>query len=259
MRGSRVPWWGDLTVVAGLALAGLALALIPVPGPVRTAALLPLLLIVPGYALAAVIFRPGEISGELRMVLSVALSIGVTVLGGLLVQLVVRLDRPVWAALLAGVTLLAVAIALRRRDAMPADSEETRLALPRIGIAAVIGVLAATAIAGWAIAIATEGVHRQLNRSHFSSLSLVPGDSSAIASPVRIGVSNHEGKAIAYRVTVKRGAQTIERWRFRLAANQDWQAQLTASAISGTGPLIGRLDGGRRPYHRVVLHLGSTG
>ena len=76
MRGSRVPWWGDLTVVAGLALAGLALALIPVPGPVRTAALLPLLLILPGFAVAAVLFRPGEISGELRMVLSVALSVG---------------------------------------------------------------------------------------------------------------------------------------------------------------------------------------
>ena len=141
MRGSRVPWWGDLTAVAGLALAGLALALIPVPGPVRTAAVLPLLLILPGYALAAALFRPGEISRELRMVLSVALSVGVTALGGLLVQLVVRLDRPVWAALLTGVTLLAIAIALDRRDGMSPDSEETRLRLPRIGVATVVARL----------------------------------------------------------------------------------------------------------------------
>jgi uncharacterized membrane protein len=259
VRAFRVPWWGDLTAVAGLALAGLALALVPVSGPVRTAALLPLLLILPGYALAAALFRPGEIGRELRVVLSIALSIAVSALGGLVVQRVVGLGRPVWAALLATVTVLATAIALVRRDAMPANSQEARLRLPRVGAASIVAMLAAMAITGGAIAIATGGVHRQLTRSHFSSLSLAPSGGSGTVPPFRVGVSNHEGRAIAYRLTVKRGAQTIRRWRFHLAANRDWEAELTATAISGTGPLAARLDRDQQPIHRVALRIGGSG
>ncbi len=259
MRRSPVPWWGDLTAVVALAVAGLVLALIPVSGPIRTVALLPLVLILPGYALAAALFRPGEISRELRLVLSVAFSLGVTALGGLVVQLVLKLDRPVWATLLACLTVLAAVVALDRRDAMPADSGRTELRLPRVGLASVVAMLVATGIAGGAIAVATRGVHRQQNESRFSSLSLVPQGPSGTAPPVSVGVSNHEGRTVAYRLIVKRGTRTIRRWRFRLGVNQDWQAELTASAISGAGPVIARLDRGGRPYHRVALRIGEGG
>jgi uncharacterized membrane protein len=254
-----VPWWGDLTAVAGLALGGLVLALVPVPEPVRTAALLPLLLILPGYAVAAALFRPGEISRELRAVLSVALSVSATVLGGLVVQLFLPLDRPVWAATLTGITLLAAAVALDRRDAMPADSEETRVRLPRIGIAAAAAMVASMAIAGWAIALATEGVHRQLDAAHFSSLSLVPGGSSPAVQPAKVGVFNHEGKVVAYGLSVRQGNRTIGRWRLLLEPNQTWQGQVAPTAISGTAPLIARLDRGGEPYHRVSLPIADGG
>jgi uncharacterized membrane protein len=255
VRAFRVPWWGDLAAVAGLALAGLALALVPVPGPLRTAALLPLLLILPGYALAAALFRPGEIGRELRVVLSVAFSFGASALGGLVAQLVLRLDRPVWATLLALVTVLAAVVALLRRDAMPADSEPPRLSLPRVRLASLLAMLAAIAIAGGAIASATGGVHRQLDGSRFSSLSLVPSGPSGTAPPVRIGVSNHEGRPVAYRVSVRQAGRTVKRWRFRLDANHGWQARLTASAISGTGPVTARLDRDGRLCHRVALRI----
>ncbi len=117
MRRFAVPWWGDLGAVVALALLAFVLALVPLTGPVRTAALLPLVLILPGYALVAALFMPGEISRELRVVLSVPFSVGVSVLGGVVVQLVIGLDRPVWAALLASATVVAAFVALRRRDA----------------------------------------------------------------------------------------------------------------------------------------------
>jgi Protein of unknown function (DUF1616) len=251
------PWWGDLAAVVVLALGGLVVALIPATGAVRTAALLPLVLILPGYALGAALFLPGEISRELRAVLSVAFSVAVAALGGLVVQLIFSLDRPVWAMLLAFATVLAALVALDRRDAMPAESVPPRLVLPRIGLVSVVGILVAVGVAGGAIAIATRGEHRQQSESRFSSLSLVPNGSSAIAPPVTVGVFNHEGRAVSYLVVVRRGPGTIRRWRFRLKANQDWQAQLGGSAISGRGPLIARLDRGGQPYHRVALRIGG--
>jgi uncharacterized membrane protein len=253
----RVPWWGDLTAAAGLAVVGLVLAVAPVSGPVRTAALLPLILVLPGYALSAALFRPGEISPQLRLVLSVAFSIGVAVLGGLVVQLFVGLDRTVWAVLLAGVTVAAAAIALDRRDAMPADSEDTRVRMPRIGVVTPAAILVAMGIAGSAIAIARDGEDRQRSQAHFSSLWLVPGDSEAGGQPVEVGVSNHEGKAVSYRLVVREGTRTVRRWRVHLESDQSWQAQLAASAISGTAPLVGQLDRGGRPYHRVSVPIGD--
>lgn len=252
----RVPWWGDLTAVAGLAVAGLVLAVVPLPGPIRTAALLPLLLVLPGYALSAALFRPGEITRQLRAVLSVAFSLSAAALGGLVVQLFVGLDRTVWAALLAGVTVAAAAIALDRRDAMPADSEDVRIRVPRLGAVTLAAILIATAIAGGAIALARDGVAQQRSEAHFSSLWLVPGDSSA-GGPAEVGVLNHEGKAVSYRVVVREGDWTIKRWRVHLGSDQSWRAELAASAISGTAPLVARLDRGGRPYHRVSVPIGG--
>jgi uncharacterized membrane protein len=242
--------------VAGLAVAGLILAVVPLPGPVRTAALMPLILVLPGYALSATLFRPGEISRQLRAVLSVAFSLSAAALGGLVVQLFVGLDRTVWAALLAGVTVAAAAFALDRRDAMPADTEDARVRVPRLGLVTMAAILVATAIAGGAIALARDGVARQRSEAHFSSLWLVPGDPSA-GEPAEVGVSNHEDKTVSYRVVIREGARTIKRWRIHLGSNQSWQAHLAASASSGAAPLVGRLDRGGVPYRRVSVPIGG--
>jgi uncharacterized membrane protein len=259
VRRFAVPWWGDLAVVIALALVAFLVALTPITGPVRTAALLPLVLILPGYALGAALFMPAEISRELRIVLSVPFSVAVSVLGGVMVQLVIGLDRPVWAGLLASATVLAAVVALRRRDGMPADGGSSSLRLPRLTVAWLLAMLGAIAVAGWAIAIATDGVHRQQDRARFSSLWLVPEDPSApTGQPVRIGVSNQEGRAVAYRLTVRQGARTVAQWPLRLEPAEEWEATLPASTISGTGPLVGRLKRGGQPYRRVALQVGGN-
>jgi uncharacterized membrane protein len=243
-----------------LALVAFVLALVPITGPVRTVVLLPLVLILPGYALAAALFMPGEITRELRVVLSVPFSVGVSVLGGVVVQLVIGLDRPVWAALLASATVVAAIVALRRRDGLPADDEPPSFRLPSLSVAWLLAIVGAIAVAGWAIATATDGVHRQQDRARFSSLWLAPSDPSAPTErSVRIGVSNQEGRAVAYRLTVRRGARTVARWPLRLEPAEEWEARLAASAISGTGPLVGRLDRGGQTYHRVTFQMEDNG
>jgi hypothetical protein len=254
MRRPPAARWRDLAAAAGLALAGLVLALIPVPSPVRAAALLPLALFVPGYALAAALFLPGEIGRDLRGVVSVAFSVGVSAIGGLTAELVVGLDRTAWAVLLASATVLAAAVAIHRRAAVEAAGSEPRPRLPRVGPVAPLAVLLAIAIAGWATASATEGVHRQASRSHFTSLWLTPRDSGEDLAAT-VGVQNHEGQPVTYRLTVRRGTRRIGWWRLRLGAGQEWQGQLPSSAISGAGPLVARLARGGLPYHRVSLRM----
>jgi Protein of unknown function (DUF1616) len=211
-------------------------------------------LFVPGYALSAALFLPGEIGRELRGVLSVAFSVGVSALGGLTAELVVGLDRPVWAVLLASATVLAAAVAFRGRAGSVSEGWRPRPRLPRVGPVAPLAVLLAIAIAGWAIASATEGAHRQASRSHFTSLWLVPGGSGAEPAAT-VGVQNQEGRRVTYRLTLRRDARTVRRWRLRLGAGQEWQGELASSAISGVGPLVARLDRGGLPYHRVSLRM----
>jgi uncharacterized membrane protein len=249
--------WRDLAAAAGFALTGMVLALIPVSGPARTATLLPLVLFVPGYALAAALFLPGEIGRDVRVVLSVAFSVGVTALGALAVELVVGLDRPVWAGLLASATVAAAAVAMRRRASLAPRAASAGPFLPRVGPIALVAILLAIVIAGWAIASATEEVHRQASRSHFTSLWLLPRESEAEPAAA-VGVENHQGRTVTYWLTVRRGARTVGRWRLRLAAGQEWQGQFSASAISGAGPLVGRLDRGGLPFHRVAVRIGGS-
>jgi uncharacterized membrane protein len=259
MRRLSAPWWGDLTAVVVLTLVAFVVALAPGPGPSRTVALLPLLLVLPGYALTCVMFLPGEIGRDLRLVLSVAFSVGVAAIGGLVVQLVIRLDRPVWVTLLALVTVLAALAALRRRDWMPADTQRPILRIPVVGAISVAAMLVAVAIGGWAIAIATEGAHRQTSDAHFSSLWLVAAGPTRTPQPMSVGVTNHEGQASAYQLTVTQGKRTLRRWQLPLDDNESWQAQLPGSAIPGTGPVIAQLDRDGLREHRVALRLGGSG
>jgi len=249
----------DLTAVAVLAVAGLVVALLPAPEPARVAMVLPLVVFLPGYALAAALLTPGQLSAGLRLVLSFALSVGVLVLGSVLVQLPVRLDRPAWAALLAFATVLAAAVAWRRRDAAPAPTRAQRLGIPRFAVASLLAIMCAIGGAGWALATATDGVHRQLDAVRFSSLSVVPDDGSGSPSPVTIGVLNHEGRPATYGVIVRRGKRTVRRWRIQLGQGEEWRVRLGGAAIAGSGPVIARLDRGGRPYHRVALRMGGEG
>ena len=139
-------------------------------------------------------FLPGEIGHDLRLALSVAFSVGVATVGGLVVQLVIRLDGPVWVTLLALVTVVAAVggPATARRDA-----RQTQIG-PRSGSRSSArfrcwGYSPQSRIGGWAIAIATEGAHRQASEARFSSLWLVPVGAPQTPQAARIGDQQPRG------------------------------------------------------------------
>ena len=92
---------------------------------------------------------------------------------------------------------------------MPADGEETKVGSSD-RIAAARRWSSSMAIAGWAIAIATEAC----TASWTGPLLLPVARPGLGMRSSKVRIFDITGKVIAYRVTVKRGAQTIERWRY---------------------------------------------
>ncbi|HEX3561711.1 MAG TPA: DUF1616 domain-containing protein [Solirubrobacterales bacterium] len=259
MRSRGVPRSADLRATIAATLIGSAVALFVDSGPFATATLLPLVLILPGYALSAMLFPPGAIGRDRRLVLTVSLSIGATALSALILQLAVSLDRAAFVVLLALVTLSAAAAALNRRGGESTD-RSARLSLGRVPIASAVAFAAAIALSGLAIAIASAGATRQLDESHFSALWLLPQGGPRTPPdnpPVRVGISNHEGKSIEYRLRVSQGTTNVGLWRVRLDEGDEWQTILPASVLLSHKAVVASLSRYGMPYRRAILELGT--
>lgn len=248
----------DLAIVFVLCLFALICTVFPVADWLKAVAGILLVFVLPGYAIAAAIFLPGDIRRDLRVVLTVVFSIGCTALGGLILQIVLRLDRPVFATLLLGATLAFLLVAARRRaDAAPVDDIETlRLLLP--GLPSLVALLAAIAIGGWAISIATAGQHRQFAREHFTGLWMLPEaapGTSPPGAPLRVTVANHEGKRTAYTLQVLEGAKIIKHWQLDLPASRQWSSTVSVPTATGDVPVVAQLLRSGRPYRRVAIKV----
>ena len=254
MSGSDSRSQRDLLAVSLLTVVALAVALADPPGWLQAAVLLPLALLLPGYAICAALFPSDLLPRDERVVYCLVLSISAAALGGLATQLLLDLDRGVWVGLLAALTLLATMIAAaRRRQAPPASS--TIPGRRSLGLLSVAGILASLAIAGGAIAIAADGARDQSRRQVFTSLWAVPAG-AALADGVTIGVWNHGG-GTAMRLEARRHGRPIGSWRLSLRGDQRWQAPLDGSLLPGPAPLVVSLYREGSLYRRVHLDLGT--
>ncbi len=250
----------DLGIVSALSLFALICTVLPVAGWLKAIAGILLAFLLPGYAIAAAIFLPGDIRRDLRFALAVVFSISCSALGGLVLQIVLPLDRPVFAVLLLGVTGACLLVAARRRAyAGPADdAPATTLLLP--GLPSLVALLVAIALGGWAIAIATAGQHRQLAREHFTALWMLPEaapGTSPPGAPLRVAVANHEGRRVLYRLQVRQGARTLRQWHVDLPASDQWSSTVPAPSAAGDAPVVAKLFRDGKVYRRVALRLAS--
>ena len=246
----------DLAGTVALALVGLLVALLPADAWIRAIFLLPMVLALPGYAAAAAMFPPGTLPSAERAVYVVALSVALTTLCGVIVQLVLSLERSVWAVALFSVIAAASWIAVERRERGGAVWTPPR-AVHRLDPRSVVVVALAVAITGWSISISSEGARKARDEVDFSELWVLPrepADEPGARRTVSIGVKNHEGSPISYRVRVTHAGKRLAAWRIRLADGRRWQASLPAPQISPSDPLeVELLRGGqvdRRAYLR---------
>lgn len=243
----------DLAAAMALAVLGLFVALMPLDTWLRVVVLVPMLLIVPGYAISAIFFSPRTLPASERLVYTVALSCATVAFTGVLVQLFVSLDRIVWAIALSLVTIGLTWLAFRRRD-----REEDEWLPPRLPVAVLlqsaIPLCVAVAIAVWAISIASEGAGEERARADFTQLWVLPEESGRVA----IGVTNDEGVTESYRLRITSDGATLAQRGLRLDDGESWQTSLSVPSITPERPLRATLLRDGEVYRQVQLRSGMA-
>jgi hypothetical protein len=224
------------------------------------ALLLPFVLFVPGYAIAAALFPPQAIRRSDRVVYSFVFSISAAALGGLALQVFFGLGLGAWLGLLLAITLGAAAIARVRRDALPIQAApRPPLRLPARPLWA-LGFLAALAIAGVSVSIAVQGVREQQSEQVFASLwafpAKTPKPQAGRPGALTVGVWNHGGPA-TYRLRLSTPGGVIENLRVPIGSDERWQRTLPPPVTAATGSLLITLFHRSRPYRTVELNIGE--
>lgn len=245
----------DLTRVKAASLASLVLIVLPFGGLPKELALVPLALILPGYAISAAMFMPGSITRGERLVYTLGLSVGAAAIGGLVWQLFFGLSRASWALVLVAIVLVAARIARSRRAAASSDPAGRRSRLPRLGLPNALAILAAAILTVVAVDVAIEGLRDQRAESHFSSLWALPHGPAE--ESVEIGIQNHQGAVYTYRLSVNRAGIPVWLWEGRLGAHKLKQVVLGLDEIPGSGPLDVTLYKSGIPYRRTEVEPGS--
>lgn len=241
---------GVLLLVALLAALGMVSAVNPSLDPaVRFGLAVLLVCLLPGYASTAVLFHGRSVDVPERAVLSVGLSLGSAVLGGLLLNLTPRgLTAVNWAALLGGSTILMCTVVLSarlleawRRPRAPEAVRRPGPASRRPGAAQVMPILllvGSFAIVVGAVALAQAGVRDQ-PRDPFTELWLLPGAGQGQAV---VGIRNAERTDLRGRLELTvDGAVVAEFAEIDLGPGETWERTVRVAGPVSPNPIIASL------------------
>lgn len=207
----------DLAVAAVVAAASAVIVVrFSLPVAVRIAFVLPLVLVLPGYALARALLSGRELEGSLRLLLSLGLSLSLAIVTGLVLDVsTIGLDTRSWAVSLAAETWSLCVVAgprWRRRN----DVDEAAPSTPswRLRGRDVVLFAVAACIFSGAVAFARTPLPAP-NVHGYTALWLLPGPAGH-RSDFRIGVKSGELKRVSYRLVVRVGTRVVVQRRFQL-------------------------------------------
>jgi uncharacterized membrane protein len=252
MRGQK-----DLRLVlAAAALCAVLAAVLPVD-VLRLVFALPLVLYLPGYALAAAIFARERIEAPKMALLAAGLSLTVLPLGALLINYAPGgIGVGSWATLLFLVVLGACRAAAVRRP----PARNPALALPKLGIggarAAVLGLAALATVGALVLAFVPLSAKHAIG---YTELWIKPSGHTAAS----IGVRSDEQKAGDYRLEVRIGsAPTPIVRRFSLDPGESRIVRVDGGADAGGRRVsadLFRSGHPASPYRRVATWIPAAG
>lgn len=244
----------SLSITIIITLTGVACALTPTAGTFyRTLFVLPLLLLLPGYALMSFLFPKRSLSSVDQIAFSLGLSLAVTVLSGLVLNLTSwGMQAKSWALLLGALTIcLAIAAQIRRRSPIPTPS--TRFTLnSRLGLLFGIAVILLVA----AVSVASLGAIRQWTPG-FTQLWILPIDDTA-SDKVILGLHNYEGTTVSYQLKLRAGdTLLIEFSTIEIESGGKWETVVNVppeyEGVQALKAELYRLDDPETIYRRVTL------
>jgi uncharacterized membrane protein len=248
----------DLVATAVAAAAAAAVVLGVSSVYLRTPFAILLLLILPGYALSAAIFKRLDV--PVRILLSLSLSIGVAILGAIVLDLTpwgLRLRS--WTVFLGAVTICAAALASARRDAAAGAGRR-----PHVRVAdaffLLLGLLILLDVVGLVTLARTPIGARHIAGYTALWMQREPAGNSAVV----VGVKSSELHTEQYRLEVMAGGHTTVR-RLTLEPGEQVQQRFGVPAPSGragaasaatVSARLFRAGDGDRVYRRVGLRIG---
>lgn len=223
-------------------------------GPIRIILAIPMVFVVPGYAVVSALFPKTTFTFAEQILLSVGASITLTILGGFTLYWTPwGLQAVAWVILLACITYTASAISLVQRNKRGAFfSQRKHLAISSMQV---FGIGAASLIFVGAIAIARTPVSAS-NVSGYSQLWMLPVNYTQ--RDVKLGLRSEEFTDVQYRLEVRVGDTLIREWPLiKLQPDQQWEVDLELPVVHSVGrdveAQLYRLDKPDTVYRRVVL------
>lgn len=256
----------DILVVVAVTIIAVALTfIVPADWVVGRILTLPLVLVLPGYALTSALLLKQALGVPERIVFSLGLSLVVVILSGLVLNLTpFGLRTSSWAIFLSGITLSGSAVAFMRRRRQRI-SISAWLGSGNVGLTFRQGLLLSIAvlIVLGAIAMSIISAEQQPHPG-FTQLWILPASGAANAkNAVRLGMSNMESKAMRYRLAVNMDGKAVKEWpSIALNPNGKWEATLVLPRTGHTGTtrveaMLYRADSPTTIYRDVVLWLGT--
>jgi uncharacterized membrane protein len=253
MRGYR-----DLAaVVIAAALCALIAVAVPVEA-IRVIAAVPLLFLLPGFALTEAAFADRPPSWPMRPTLTVALSLSVLAIGAVVLQVLPgRFGEASWAVWAVLVTLGAALVAGYRRHSPNASAARGRRRprpLPHVPLPqAAMLALAALALAATVVLAST--VFSAQNAIGYTRLWMLPSQAGARVPHVTIGVENVEHDATVYRLVLDvGGVRSLRRMHLEPGHSRIWRFRTPRRDAGRRTKVRARLYTARNPY-KVYRHV----
>lgn len=255
----------DLFAVIAFTLVAVVLVLlVPSDNVVGRIWTLPLVLLLPGYALTSTLFieqTPGVVE---RIIFSLGLSLVIVVLGGLVLNWTpAGLRTGSWVGFLSIITIGASLAALMRRRGQSRSTARWS-GIGEFGFTFRQGLLLGLAalVVCTAVAVSIRGAQQQ-PRPGFTQLWILPVSGANAKNTIHLGVKSMESTAMDYRLDVNIDGKVVKEWpSIALNPNEKWEVTFVLPTTSSTGIKkveadLYRLDTTRTIYRHVVLWFGS--
>ena len=249
-----------LAVMMGAGLSAILVFALPADSIVRLMGALPLVLFLPGYAITAAHFPPRSLGIPERLLFSLGLSVSVTALAGLALNLTPwGLQTSTWAITLAAIVVLAGAIAWRRRRDVAITTAPIAV---RFKLRLRDGLLLGLAVLVTGAAIGLTRLPAPPNGvAGYTSLWMIPANPGS-SNDFRLGLNSSEFNETRYRLQVSVGDQVVQAWpELSLRPGEAWETTIglqSNQVVSGTITAdLTKLDDPTTIYRHVKLWRGE--
>lgn len=243
-----------LVGLAAVVCAAIAVA-VPVEA-VRVIVTLPLVLLLPGYAVVAAAFGARLLDVPQRFLLALACSLMIAILGGIVLNSMPGgIDTLNWALLLVAVTVVACWIAARRRRGRPhvaTGGEKLRVGRGELAMFAAAALIAVAAI------VLAQTPFPANDARGFTALAMLPETEGAAVEVDVISSEQHSQRYVLEVGSRRSGRPEVRRFALEPGETTSVRIPVSVDGRQRIDAVLYRANDPNRVYRRVTTWLGGS-